>query len=175
MSFFNKSFHSFSRQGTKGKRYRLLMLFFLVFSLSFCFVFSEAATNVRRTAIFAKLGDDRSWKRPDRDDFIFEGETGEEVIISLDAGKEKKDGKVILLVLARISGIKFSHSVNRDIPLKTKITLPKTGSYNIAVIQNFGLDNPMRTKNKGFKGDYFISLESSSHAHETLQAGPTVE
>ena len=120
---------------------------------------------------FAHLGDDPKPAAPDRDTFSFEGSGGDEVTLRLEEDTEAGHiGEQAALILRdAIGGVSFEEVRLGALPLEIITTLPATGKYSI-VVEQHNISQVVR-----FRGDYILSLESSSDTIELIEPTDNVE
>jgi hypothetical protein len=131
-----------------------------------------AMPDMRGKTICSKLGNGHRHYYVDIDKFKFEGEEGEEIVVTLerDANGHHKDRRATLVLLDKIRGTFFFDIDKGRLPNSITATLPKSGRYRVFVIEQ-----PKFFRGKRFRGDYCLTLESNGKAPETFRATRSVE
>ncbi len=118
----------------------------------------------RGKLIYSYLGDALSWTAWDGDVFRFSGTAEEEVVLRLEAVGDDARGRADLVVRGR----DFQEKDRGELPLAVRLTLPHTGTYQVAVHNAAG-------GAKAYVGHYRLSIECSRNAWETLKPAHGVE
>lgn len=123
----------------------------------------------------ASLGDNRHPWSPDSDVFTFNGEKGERVTIKLKPNRSlhRSGERAILVVTDKIPKVQFLRTSCGALPHSIKAVLPKTGTYEIIVIEypQWRRWGPQRR----FTGAYCVTLKSSKDAWKTFEMSGSVE
>jgi hypothetical protein len=108
----------------------------------------------KSTSLQSFLGDNpkQEKSKPDSDEFLFDGNAVDEVMLTLRANPKEgnNDGNATL----RISGNSLNESTSGRPPLELEVTLPGDAEYSITVEQ------PKKSAER-FRGSYVLGLESS--------------
>jgi hypothetical protein len=115
------------------------------------------------------LGDNpkQEKSKPDSDVFLFDGETGAEVTLRLEADpQEGNNGGQASL---GISGNSLDESTSGTPPLEINATLPEDGEYSISV------DQPRRPKDQRFRGSYILRVTPSTGSIDLIEPSNNVE
>ena len=128
--------------------------------------------GVNKATICSTLGDDPKPSLLDQDIFKFEGTVSEEVTIRLeiDPSESHTGERATLILKDKIKGVRFFRKDRRALPNEITATLPATGKYLIIVAEQ-----PKFARDKRFRGDYCLTLESSGEAWQTIEAIKWVE
>ena len=109
----------------------------------------------KSTSLQSFLGDNpkQEKSKPDSDEFLFDGNAGDEVMLTLRANpiEGNNDGNATL----RISGNSLNESTSGTPPLELEVTLPEDGQYSIIAEQ------PKKSAER-FRGTYNLDIESST-------------
>lgn len=121
--------------------------------------------------VTSRLGERLPWI-PDRDTFVFQGNTGEKVTLTLQPAQEgtAEGGRAVLILQDRIRGAWFFRADRGGLPNQIQATLPATGEYLVTV-----MDDPFSRRGTRFRGDYVLSLEGASGCLEPTQHCLTVK
>ncbi len=107
------------------------------------------------TSLQSFLGDNSKQEKskPDSDEFLFDGDAGDDVMLTLRANpKEGNNGGNATM---HISGNSLDESTTGAPPLEIDVTLPVDGEYSIAVEQ------PNNSAQR-FRGSYILNVESAT-------------
>jgi hypothetical protein len=119
--------------------------------------------------ICSYLGNDPKPSILDQDVFRFNGTSGEEVTVLLEA-KPVSTKKATLLLVDNITGTLFLKVVPGALPHQIKTTLPKTGEYLIVVSEQLNIP-----RGTAYKGDYCVTLKARYGTNSTLAPFKWVE
>ena len=122
-----------------------------------------------RSSVSSFLGDNSKQEKskPDSDVFLFDGETGDQVTLRLEADpQEGNNGGQASL---GISGNSLNESTTGTLPLEIEATLPEDGEYSISVEQ------PRRPKDQRFRGSYMVSVMPTTGSIESIEPTNNVE
>jgi hypothetical protein len=109
----------------------------------------------KSTSLQSFLGDSfkQEKSKPDSDEFLFDGNAGDEVMLTLRANpKEGNNGGSATM---RIIGSSLDESTSGMPPLELDVTLPEDGEYSIIVEQ------PKKSAER-FRGSYNLDVESAT-------------
>lgn len=127
--------------------------------------------GMNEARICSTLGDQARPLPLDRDHFVFEGTTGEEIVLRLEASGSTNSGTHASLVLAdQIRDVQFFRADHSALPNALRVRLPATGRYVVAVGQHQGT-----ARETAFVGRYCLTLRSSGGAASTLRPTDSVE
>lgn len=125
----------------------------------------------RKISTFAALGDDPYPSSPDHDTFRFHGTEGDNIVIWIENDPAAGHiGKLATLTLRdAIHNVVLTREIG-SLPLEVAVTLPESGEYNIVVSQFLLLN-----KDKWFRGNYFLHLDSSIGNIDEIHPSEDVE
>jgi len=114
----------------------------------------------------ATLGDDNNNKRRERDTWNFQGSGGDTVLITLEEDPESgHSGEEATLMLK--NGSSTIETSTDALPIEIMATLPSDGEYEL-VVEQHGIAEDVR-----FRGDYYLSIESTTAEVEEIR--PTLD
>ena len=115
--------------------------------------------------VTSHLGEKRHWI-PDRDTFTFQGNKGERVTLTLEAGGSgnANGGRAVLILQDRIRHTWLLRADRGALPNQIQATLPATGQYLVTV-----MDDPFCRRSARFRGDYVLSLTGASGCLESTR------
>ncbi|MGB7293060.1 MAG: hypothetical protein WBD99_12880 [Thermodesulfobacteriota bacterium] len=120
------------------------------------------------TSLRSFLGDNvkQEKSKPDSDEFLFDGNAGDEVMLTLRANpKEGNNGGEASL---GISGNSLNESTSGALPLEIEATLPGDGEYSITVGQP-------KNSAESFRGSYILSVTPSTGSIDLIEPTINVE
>ena len=132
----------------------------------------DATTTVsvpQMKTIYSYLGNDPKPSILDQDVFRFQGTTGEEITILLEA-KPASAKKATLLLVDKITGAVFLRADLSALPNQIKTKLPKTGEYLIIVSEQINVP-----RGAAYRGDYCLTLKARYETNSTLAPFKWVE
>jgi hypothetical protein len=122
--------------------------------------------NPQSVGIGGFLGED---SRIDSDEYLFEGEAGDEITVKLNRDRSSGSlrGDARLRLENRVGGVHIEET--GLLPLKISLILPESGSYAIDVSQVEGRSQ------EAFRGNFILEVTSSTDNIRPLQAQSSVE
>jgi len=118
----------------------------------------------------ATLGDDNNNKRRERDTWNFNGTGGDTILVTLEEDPESgHNGEEATLILRdwANNGSSAIEINTGALPIEIMATLPSDGKYEL-VVEQHGIAEDVR-----FRGDYYLSIESSTAEIEEIT--PTLD
>jgi hypothetical protein len=129
---------------------------------------SGKSNRCNEVSVSSFLGDNfkQEKSRPDKDVFLFDGTSGEEIRLTLepDPAEGNNGGEASL----SLSSNSLDESTSGTLPLDINATLPEDAKYSIIVEQ------PRKPGTERYRGSYMLNLESSSEAG-VIEPTSTVE
>ncbi|MCI0454155.1 MAG: hypothetical protein L0Y68_04070 [Candidatus Dadabacteria bacterium] len=120
-------------------------------------------------AVLSFLGDNprQEKSKPDADVFLFDGITGDEIKLRLEANPQ--DGNNGGEASLGISGNSLDDEISGALPLEIMATLPADGEYSITVRQ------PKNPAGQRFRGSYILRIEASTGSIDLIEPTNNVE